>query len=130
MFIKIARLESSSEGVRGVMLVDGKFFACTLERPWAANIKNISCIPDGNYKGRKYTSKRHGKTLKIVDVINRTGILFHVGNTFRDSSGCILLGDSFSKSSASIESSTSAVHRFRERIKRETTFTVVIKNYY
>lgn len=130
MFLKIVRLEHSDKGMRGILLINGAFFATTLERPWIGNTQNISCIPEGNYKGRKYSSKRHGKTLKISDVINRTGIIFHVGNTQRDSEGCILLGDNFAKSSTAIESSTSAVTRFKEVIKNETMFTVQVKNAY
>lgn len=130
MFIKIVRLEHTDEGVRGIMLVDGKFFACTLERPWVHNESNISCIPEGNYKARKYSSKRHGKTLIIEGVINRTGILFHVGNTSEDSEGCILLGDNFGKNSVNITSSTSAVLRFKERIVEGSMFTVQVKNAY
>jgi hypothetical protein len=130
MFLKVVRLESSDEGIRGILLVDGVIFATTLERPWVKNTVNISCIPEGNYKGRKYSSHRHGKTLKIVDVINRTGILFHIGNSMSDSAGCLLLGDNFAKSSCKIESSTSAVHRFKERLVNETQFTVTVTNAY
>lgn len=130
MFIKIVRTQHGADGTRGIMTVDGKMFACTMERPWEQNQQNISCIPEGNYKGRKYASKRHGKTLKISDVINRTGIIFHVGNDFTDSEGCILLGDNFAKSSCKIESSTSAMERFKRLITKDTIFTVRIVNAY
>jgi hypothetical protein len=130
MYLKIVRLERSNDGVRGILFINNRMFATTLEREWRSNEKNISCIPEGNYKGRKYSSQRHGKTLKISDVINRTGIIFHVGNTAKDSEGCILLGDNFAKSSVGIESSTSAVQRFKDVITKDTVFTVQVKNAY
>ena len=126
MYLKIVRLEHTDAGTRGVLLVNGDMFATTMERPWEDNEKSISCVPKGTYKAKKYTSKHHGKTLCLADVVNRSGILFHVGNTMGDSEGCILLGEGFAKSSYSITSSAAAMARFKELIATATTFTVQI----
>lgn len=137
MLIKIVRVEHQvalpgQEGhTRSVILIDGVLFACGMEKEDLFNQQDISCIPNGVYKARKYTSKAKGttggKTLVIENVPNRTGILFHIGNYPEDSLGCILLGDSFSvEGRKMILNSGSAVARFREAIAAATHFTVEI----
>jgi hypothetical protein len=86
---------------RGVLLIDDAPFCCTLELPWKGNLKQVSCIPVGNYQAKKTLARKTNggllipETLEVVDVPNRSGILFHVGNTPSETNGCILLGDSF-----------------------------------
>ena len=128
MYLKIVRLEATEDGMRGQLLINGRLFANTLERPWENNEVNISCIPEGIYQGKKYNSKRHGKTLQIMSVVNRTYILFHTGNTMEDSQGCILLGETFSKSGCAVHSSASAMARFKEVLVQSTQFTVEVCN--
>jgi Family of unknown function (DUF5675) len=69
---------------------------CTLELPWLDNSKNRSCIPENIYQCEIYSSKKFGLTRIIKQVENRTGILFHAGNTTADTNGCILIGKHFS----------------------------------
>lgn len=75
----------------GLLFIDGKFFCFTLEPLWNKNKKG-SCIPDGKYKLKRYRSLKFGHTLLVQGVKGRTGILFHVGNSAKDTTGCILLG--------------------------------------
>ena len=64
----------------------------TLELPWRNNQRNISCIPTGEYDVTPRHSARFGNHLHVLDVPNRSFILFHVGNWPRNTEGCILPG--------------------------------------
>ena len=68
----------------------------TLENPWMDNQRNISCIPKGEYKVRLRLPRESGTRdyihLLVQEVPNRDWILFHRGNTAKDTSGCILVG--------------------------------------
>lgn len=71
-------------------------FQCkTLELPNLNNTHNTSCIPEGDYLVTKEEQKERGKVLRVHDVLNRKGILFHKGNFNKDTLGCILPGDAF-----------------------------------
>ena len=63
---------------------------------WKNNVRNISCIPDGKYDVRlrlpRESATREYIHLLVQDVPNRDWILFHRGNTAKDTSGCILVG--------------------------------------
>lgn len=72
----------------------------TLELPYLNNQPNISAIPLGHYKlslRSAFLSKTAniGKAYEIRDVASRSDILIHVGNTTKDSNGCVLLGMSY-----------------------------------
>ena len=68
----------------------------TLENPYINNERNISCIPEGQYKVRLRKASESGSRdylhLLVEDVPKRDWILFHRGNTAKDTSGCILVG--------------------------------------
>ena len=70
-------------------------FSCyTLELPWKENFPNVSCIPAGIYRVRKYHSPTKGWVLLFIDVFGRTFIEIHRGNFTREIRGCILVGKS------------------------------------
>ena len=66
----------------------------SLELPNKDNQRRISCIPEGVYKARKHNSPKHGLSLWLQDVPNRSEILIHKGNYYTDILGCILIGSS------------------------------------
>ena len=80
----------------GELFINGERFCDTLENPWLDNQRNISCIPEGRYKVRlrlpRESATRDYLHLLVQDVPNRDYILFHIGNTAKDTSGCILVG--------------------------------------
>jgi hypothetical protein len=86
-----SRIESP--GIHGVLLDDSDKEMCvTYERPWLSNKRDVSCIPNGVYKCSIHMSPSKGRVFKVHDVPNRSDILIHVGNTLKDTEGCILVG--------------------------------------
>jgi len=86
----------SENSVIGELFLNGERMCDTLENPWINNKKNVSCIPRGEYKVRlrlpRESATRDYVHLLVEDVENRSYILFHRGNTAKDTRGCILVG--------------------------------------
>jgi len=78
------------DGTNGKLECDGKFICYTIELPWKNNEKRVSCIPEGKYFIRKRYSQKFKWHLEVVDVENRSLILFHpANNAFKELNGCI-----------------------------------------
>ena len=94
----IIRDEFTDKSTIGKLFLDGELFCYTLELPYRDNQRSISCIPAGEYKVRMRTAKESATRdylhLLIEDVKDRTYILFHRGNTAKDTRGCVLVGQS------------------------------------
>ena len=99
--VKIFRIDHGTEGTFGALTIDGMAFCVTLERMWLNNEPNISCIPAGMYRCQRVRSPKFGTTFQVTGVPGRGHILFHAGNEERHTKGCILLGASYAKLSAS-----------------------------
>ena len=86
----------SEQSTIGELFLNGERMCDTLENPWKDNQRNISCIPEGEYKVRlrlaRESATRDYLHLLVQDVPNRDWILFHRGNSAKDTSGCILVG--------------------------------------
>jgi hypothetical protein len=80
----------------GELFLNDEFMCDTLENPYINNERNISCIPEGQYSVRLRTAEESATRdylhLLVKDVPNRDYILFHIGNSAKDTSGCILVG--------------------------------------
>jgi len=130
MELVLKRISMKPEFTQGVLLNDkGIGFALTLERPWINNIMNISCIPAGEYVCNRYTSSRYSNTFQVVDVPNRTYILFHSGNTISDSAGCIMIGEEFGylDGRVAILSSNRGFKEFLKVLSTVSEFRLIIK---
>tara|TARA_R110001583_G_scaffold33628_3_gene113541 strand:- start:111 stop:521 length:411 start_codon:yes stop_codon:yes gene_type:complete len=92
----ILRDTFSDESVIGELFLNGERFCDTLELPFRDNQRSISCIPTGEYKVRlrlpRESATRDYVHLLVQDVPNRDYILFHRGNSAKDTRGCILVG--------------------------------------
>jgi len=81
----------------GTLYINGEKFCDTLENPYLNNQRNISCIPEGQYKVRlrlpRESATRDYLHLLVQDVPNRDWILFHRGNYPSQTQGCILVGN-------------------------------------
>tara|TARA_R110002153_G_scaffold7648_3_gene34196 strand:- start:1636 stop:2046 length:411 start_codon:yes stop_codon:yes gene_type:complete len=86
----------TKESTLGELYLNGERMCDTLELPWKNNERRISCIPEGEYKVRLRTARESATRdylhLLVQEVPNRDYILFHRGNTAKDTSGCILVG--------------------------------------
>ena len=86
----------SKKSTIGELFLNGERICDTLENPWVDNQRNISCIPEGVYPVRlrlpRESATRDYLHLLVQEVPNRDWILFHRGNTAKDTSGCILVG--------------------------------------
>ena len=81
----------------GTLFINEERFCDTLELPYINNESLISCIPQGSYKVRlrlpRESATRDYLHLLVKDVPNRKWILFHRGNTAKDTRGCVLVGN-------------------------------------
>jgi len=111
MFALLSRSygEKQTQGGLFVFDEDTCVYSCkTLELPYLENHKDISCIPEGEYKCDRVTSKKFGICYLLNDVPSRSGIIIHAGNYASermlleraimrnvrkvDTLGCILVG--------------------------------------
>jgi predicted chitinase len=98
--IEVERTKHSTEGTIGTLKVDkGKINGFSLERDGIPKEKervedSEKRISAGTYKFIINTTgkdkEKYHKTLRLLKVPGRTGILFHGGNIFKNSKGCIL----------------------------------------
>jgi hypothetical protein len=78
------------DGTNGKLMSEGKLICKTIELPWKNNEKRVSCIPEGRYFIRKRYSQKFKWHLEVVDVQNRSYILFHpANNALKELNGCI-----------------------------------------
>ena len=78
------------DGTNGKLECEGKFICYAIELPWKNNEKRVSCIPEGKYFIRKRYSQKFKWHLEVLDVENRSFILFHpANNALRELNGCI-----------------------------------------
>ncbi|TDD95051.1 DUF5675 family protein [Flavobacterium cellulosilyticum] len=68
------------DGTNGKLECEGKLISYTIELPWKNNETRVSCIPEGKYFIRKRFSPKLQWHLEVIDVKNRSLILFHRAN--------------------------------------------------
>ncbi len=128
MKIELVRVREWDGAVYGVLVIAGRPRFVTLEEAWRGNERNVSCIPLGKYRCIEYVSKKFGSTYLVEKVPGRDGILFHWGNTARDTQGCILVGSSFNPELGGngITNSVKAFFRFMQLLKGAKEFELEI----
>lgn len=90
MVIKIIRHFTCDKYTIGRLFVSDMYVCDTLE---PAPTSSHPCIPCGEYPIMLKPSQKFERLMPTVcDVNGRNGILFHAGNTYRDTQGCILVG--------------------------------------
>jgi hypothetical protein len=103
----LQRMEDSAKATTGVLYdAFGKRIAATLERAEGQNEPMVSRIPAGHYRlglktvgsskfDSQYTAmfgSSHKGMIEITSVPGREAILFHMGNWYYQSEGCVLVG--------------------------------------
>ena len=92
--VYLERFAYLDSGTLGKVWV-GDWSCYTIERPWKNNAPNVSCIPEGEYKCEPFSGTKYKDVVQVLDVPDRTFILFHVANFPHDVQGCIGLGSRF-----------------------------------
>jgi Family of unknown function (DUF5675) len=78
------------DGTNGKLECEGKLICLTIELTWKNNETKVSCIPEGKYFIKKRYSKKFQWHLEVLDVQNRSLILFHsANNALQELNGCI-----------------------------------------
>lgn len=117
MELFLERKHKKSNYTIGNLYIDGKLFCNTLEdkdRGLTCNmmetqIKSLkvygeTAIPTGSYtinmntvspkfKSRSWAKPHGGKLPRLLNVKGFEGVLIHVGNTIKDTLGCIIVGE-------------------------------------
>ena len=127
--ITIKRITTSNAGTFGVIMDEGKPFCVTCELPWKNNTPNISSVPTGIYEAVRVQSPRFGNTFEVTNVQGRAHILFHRGNSTKDSRGCILLAEGFGPDEH-VELSRKAFTEFLDRTQDYKKFILQIQETY
>jgi hypothetical protein len=87
--VKIVRLEQTSQGALGSMILFGHLFCTTLEPD--NNDSDRFQIPEGTYFCKRFSGVKYKNTFEII-VPGHTALLFHAGNIEAHTEGCILMG--------------------------------------
>lgn len=99
MKLVLKRIAKKETYTIGKLYIDGVYFCDTLEdRVRDLNledkVKHETAIPAGRYKVIVNKSPKFQRELpRLLDVPYFEGILIHRGNTDKDTSGCILIGE-------------------------------------
>ena len=130
MRFSLKRITKSRVVTMGILIneADGLPICVTLENPWLDNKKNISCIPFGIYLCSPFSGEKFQNVYSLHSVPNRTDILIHIGNTEKDTSGCIILGFEFGWLSnlPAVLNSTKAFKKF-SKIVGQNDFEIIIQ---
>ena len=105
MELRVKRVALKSDYTIGRLYVNGEYVCDTLEDAVRdTKIYGKTAIPCGTYKittdvvspkfkDRSWAKPYDGKLTRLIDVPNYEGVLIHVGNTAKDTSGCLLVGE-------------------------------------
>ena len=139
MELKLKRIARKASYTIGRLYVDGQRFCDTIEDPdrslrqdvARAAIKRIkvpgeTAIPTGRYRvtlgvrSPKMSQKKayefcDGYVPRLINVPGFDGILIHIGNTARDSEGCILIGEN--RAVGKVLNSTATFRRLYARLR-------------
>ena len=132
----LRRIDHCKDGIFGELTMedDKRVFFLTLEHAYPDDDKFKPKVPKGEYICKRGTHKLSDlvpfETFEIQKVPGCWGILFHVGNYNRDSSGCILIGKGRGFTQARgkmIVDSRRGFKEFMELLSGEDEFKIIIK---
>lgn len=115
MNILVQRIKSNENETLGKLSINGKFQCYTLEDEYReVKVKGETRIPQGSYVlklrtvggmhmryGRRFPDHHKGM-IWLQDVPNFQYIYVHVGNSSKDSEGCILVGSGYLENNGKI----------------------------
>lgn len=126
---KVVRLEQTHEGALGAMLLNDHYFCSTIE-PDNGDPERFQ-IPEGIYYCKPFHGTRFPNTFEIV-VPNHTALLFHAGNTEKDTTGCVVVGQYPAKlmGDRAVLNSGVTFEKFMSHLKNKMYFYTLFTNYY
>lgn len=125
MNLRLIREPTAQQTTLGVLFVDGRFRAFSLEdaireepgvdvRRW--KIPGETAIPAGRYRvDWTYSMRFHRNMIQVLDVPGFEGIRIHKGNDRTDTEGCIILG--IRRAGVHLEQSAPAVDELEGDVK-------------
>lgn len=129
MNITVDRYKSDSNTTLGKMSLDGVFECYTLEDEFrAVKVMKETRIPAGRYRVllrtegshhlqyMKLFPEIHKGMLWLQDVPGFQWILIHIGNTEKDTDGCLLVGQTRDEKTMTIQRSTPAYRQMYEKV--------------
>lgn len=150
MKLLLERFHKGKEYTVGRLYIDGELFCNTLEdtdreltqdmpheQIRAAKVYGETAIPRGTYKitlnvvSPKFSKRKayqfcSGRLPRLLDVPGFDGILIHIGNTNKDTQGCILVGVNNRK--GMVTKSTETFTRLYDRLLEDPdNITIEIK---
>lgn len=130
MVIRIKRHHHLSTETIGHLQIEGKEHRAifTLENPKRPE-RFDDRIPAGTYQCIPYSGTKYKNVYLVQNVPNRTGILFHWGNTEKHTLGCILLGFVLGKigNENAVLDSVKCFEYFRKLVGKNK-FTLIIED--
>ena len=139
MILKLRRIAKKPDYTIGKLYIDGEHFCDTLEDTDRGliqgqsvdalrrmKIKSSTAIPIGRYKitlsvvSPRFGSRAQYKSIggrlpRLLNVPAFEGVLIHIGNTAKDTEGCILVGEN--KLVGQVINSTATFNRLYDRLK-------------
>lgn len=112
-----------------------EFTSLSLERGWVDNKRNVSCLPEGQYRVMYEWSEKFQRMLwEIKDTPGRSECKFHGANYWKQLNGCIALGlklkDMDNDGYYDITSSGNTMKAFHQVLKNETEAILIIRRNY
>lgn len=120
MKIEVVRHYFSENYTIGKLYIDGKYFCDTLEP--SVDAKEHPAVKLGKYPLNICWSYKFNCYMPKIEVPNRSGILFHVGNYPHETLGCVLLG--FNTRKGQVNTSRVTFHRFCREVFDAVRFNV------
>lgn len=117
--LTLRRIISGPDGTFGVLMRDNTPILCTLE-------PETPIIPEGVYTLTKYESPKFGREVFLINnVPGHDAVEMHVGNTVKDTAGCILVGMNFIYSGSGISNSQIALENLLSDMPDKTLLHVI-----
>lgn len=120
MLVEVERDGGTGDAITSVVYVNGKKCCYGLE-------KKSKAIPDGTFTGYLQKSPKFQRKLLSINVPNRTGILFHGGNTIAHTEGCVLVGSKRDGNTISGNMADALAAKAAEAIARGENIAVSVK---
>lgn len=146
MKIEVLRFSDNSRATGGLMFIDGAFQCFTLEdEKRQVKVKEETCIPVGEYEIKLRTEGTHHEKyrvkypdfhigmLHLQNVPNFQYILIHIGNSEKDSAGCLLVGNQITKALTLVDSTGAYIDMYKKvapALKRGERVTIKITEWH